>query len=490
MSSLEEIRATRLKKLQLLRDKGMNPYPVSTRTSATLAEAAENFKKLAKKKELILSGRIMALRGQGGLVFADFFDGTGKFQALIKKDELSDDLFKLWNDTVDIGDFVEARGALFLTKREEKTLLVKEWRMLTKTLRSLPEKWHGITDTEERFRKRYLDLLMNEEVRARFILRSRIVSTLRRLLDAEEFLEVETSILQELAGGANAEPFITRHNALDVDLYLRIAPELDLKKLLIGGFPKVYEIGRSFRNEGIDVTHNPEFTTVEWYEAYSDSAKQQVLVERVLKDIVESVHGKPPVTFDKNELDFGKPFTRATYFELLQRYALIPHPEKCTHDELFLKAAQLGVKSDAADSAEKIMDSIYKKAIRPKLIQPTIITEYPKNYIPLAKKKEGDETLVDAFQIVVGGLEIVKAFSELNDHLDQRERFWVQEKNKKAGDREAQPSDEAFLEALEYGMPPAGGLAISIDRMTMLLSNARNIREVIFFPMLRSKGNG
>src|SRR3989338_2362755 len=241
MSSLEEIRATRLKKLQLLRDKGMNPYPVSTRTSATLAEAAENFKKLAKKKELILSGRIMALRGQGGLVFADFFDGTGKFQALIKKDELSDDLFKLWNDTVDIGDFVEARGALFLTKR----------------VRSLPEKWHGITDTEERFRKRYLDLLMNEEVRARFILRSRIVSTLRRLLDAEEFLEVETSILQELAGGANAEPFITRHNALDVDLYLRIAPELDLKKLLIGGFPKGYERGRSLRNEGIDVTHNP-----------------------------------------------------------------------------------------------------------------------------------------------------------------------------------------------------------------------------------------
>src|SRR3989338_57593 len=452
MSSLEEIRATRLKKLQLLRDKGMNPYPVSTRTSATLAEAAENFKKLAKKKELILSGRIMALRGQGGLVFADFFYGTGKVQALIKKDKLSDDLFKLWNDTVDIGDFVEARGALFLTKREEKTLLVKEWRMLTKTLRSLPEKWHGITDTEERFRKRYLDLLMNEEVRARFILRSRIVSTLRRLLDAEEFLEVETSILQELAGGANAEPFITRHNALDVDLYLRIAPELDLKKLLIGGFPKVYEIGRSFRNEGIDVTHNPEFTTVEWYEAYSDSAKQQVLVERVLKDIVESVHGKTPATFDKT--------------------------------------AQLGVKSDAADSAEKIMDSIYKKAIRPKLIQPTIITEYPKNYIPLAKKKEGDETLVDAFQIVVGGLEIVKAFSELNDPLDQRERFWLQEKNKKAGDREAQPSDESFLEALEYGMPPAGGLAISIDRMTMLLSNARNIREVIFFPMLRSKGNG
>ncbi|HBV01782.1 MAG TPA: lysine--tRNA ligase [Candidatus Taylorbacteria bacterium] len=487
MSSLQEIRENRLKKLKLLQDKGINPYPVSTRLDATLKAATKDFAKLSKKKEISIAGRVMALRGQGGLVFADLFDGTSKFQVLLKRDELSSDLFNLWSDTVDIGDVVELCGKLFLTKRSEKTLQVKNWRMLAKSLRSLPEKWHGLTDTEERFRKRYLDLLMNEEVRNRFELRSRIVSALRRILDAEGFLEVETSILQELAGGANAEPFKTHHNALDIDLYLRIAPELDLKKLLIGGFPKVYEIGRSFRNEGIDVTHNPEFTTVEWYEAYSDSAKQQIFVEQVLKSIVENVHGKTPVLFDAHELDFGKSFAKATYFELLQRYALIPHPEKATREKLALHAAQLGVKVDSGDTSEKIMDSIYKKAIRPKLIQPTIITEYPKNYIPLAKKKEGSETMVDAFQVVVGGYEIVKAFSELNDPIDQRERFGVQEKNKNAGDREAQPSDEAFLEALEYGMPPAGGLAISIDRLTMLLSNTKNIREVIFFPTLRPR---
>jgi len=251
MSSLEEIRVTRLAKLKLLTDKGINPYPVSTRSDAPLQEASENFEKLSKKKELFLVGRVMALRGQGGLVFADLFDGTGKFQALLKKDELKEDLFTLWTDTVDIGDFVEVAGSLFVTKRDEKTLAVRSWRMLAKSLRPLPEKWHGLQDVEERFRKRYLDTLMNEEVRNRFILRSRTITLIRKLLDAEGFLEVETSMLQSLAGGANAEPFNTHHNALDIDLYLRIAPELDLKKLLVGGFSKVYEIGRSFRNEGI-----------------------------------------------------------------------------------------------------------------------------------------------------------------------------------------------------------------------------------------------
>ncbi len=487
MSSLEEIRENRLGKLKLLRDKGINPYPVSAHVDATLKEASEQFEKLSKKKSLFLAGRVMALRGQGGLMFADLFDGTGKFQALLKKDELTGDLFSLWGDTVDIGDVVEVSGTLFLTKRNEKTLQVKEWRMLAKSLRPLPEKWHGLTDTEERFRKRYLDLLMNEEVRNRFMLRSRVVTILRKLLDAEGFLEVETSMLQSLAGGANAEPFKTHHHALDIDLCLRIAPELDLKKLLIGGFPKVYEIGRSFRNEGIDVTHNPEFTSVEWYEAYSDGAKQQAFVEKILRNIVKEVYGKTAMTFDGNELDFEKPFARATYFELLQRYALIPHPEKATHAGLSLKAAQLGVKTDPAESVEKIMDGIYKRVVRPKLIQPMFVIDYPKNSIPLAKGKEGSSELVDAFQLVAGGMELVKAFSELNDPIDQRERFSMQEKNKKAGDREAQPNDETFVEALEYGMPPAGGVGIGIERLVMLLSNVKNIREVIFFPTLRPK---
>ncbi len=487
MASLEEIRSARLKKLELLKERDVNPYPVSTDTCANLAEVSSDFEKLAKKKSITIAGRVMSLRGQGGLVFADLFDGTGKFQTLLKKDETGEEMFAFWSSTVDIGDFVEVTGTLFVTKRNEKTLQAKEWRMLSKSLRPLPEKWHGLQDVEERFRRRYLDLLMNEEVRNRFILRSRIVSTLRGLLDADGFLEVETSILQPLAGGANAEPFQTRHHALDINLYLRIAPELDLKKLLIGGFPRVYEIGRSFRNEGIDVTHNPEFTTIEWYVAYSDAKRERERVERVMKAIVSKVLGKSTFTFDGKEIDFEKPFAVVTYFEILQRYALIANPEKATRDELALKATQLGVKVDTADSSEKIMDNIYKKAVRPKLIQPTFIVGYPKNYIPLAKGDEKNPALVDAFQVVIGGMEMVKGFSELNNPVEQRARFTREEESKKAGDKEAQPSDEVFLEALEYGMPPAGGLAISIDRMTMLLSNVKNIREVLFFPTLRPK---
>ncbi|MDO8620346.1 MAG: lysine--tRNA ligase [bacterium] len=486
MASLDEIRATRLAKLKLLQDKGLNPYPVSARMDVTLREATEGFPKLLKKKELYLVGRVMALRGQGGLVFADLFDGTGKFQALLKKDEIGDELFDLWSTTVDIGDFVEVAGTLFLTKRNEKTLQVKKWRMLSKSLRPLPEKWHGLTDVEERFRKRYLDTLMNEEVRNRFILRSRIISALRASLDKEGFLEVETSMLQSLAGGASAEPFTTHHNALDINLNLRIAPELDLKKLLIGGYPKIYEIGRSFRNEGIDVTHNPEFTTIEWYEAYSDAERERAFIEKMFRALVKQVKGEMTITFDGATVDFEKPFSVLTYFEALQRYALIPTPEKATLDELSLKAKQLGVSVAPSDSAQKIMDSIFKKAVRPKLLQPTYVISYPKGMIPLAKEEEKGGG-IDAFQFYAGGLELIKAFSELNDPIEQARRFNTEEGNRKVGDKEAQPNDKDFVEALEYGMPPAGGVGMGIERLMMLLSDVKNIREVIFFPTLRPK---
>lgn len=454
----------------------------------SLAEAAESFSKLSKKKSLALAGRIMLLRPQGGLIFFTFDDGTGRFQGLIKKDSADTGIFDLFSRVVDIGDFVEVHGKFFLTKRKEKTIEVKSWRLLSKSLRPLPEKWHGLQDVEERFRKRYLDLLMNEEVRTRFVLRSRMVKALRGLLDQEGFLEVDTSMLQPLAGGANALPFVTRHNALGIDLYLRVAPELDLKKLLVGGLPKIYEIGRSFRNEGVDATHNPEFTTVEWYEAYSSAERQRAFVERTVKAVVKEAVGDKKVVFDGNQIDFGKPFATVRYFELLQRYALITDPAKISRGEIALKAAQLGVKVEPADGVEKIMDGIYKKTCRPKLIQPAFIIDYPKNYIPLAKKKDGDDTLVDAFQLVAGGMEIAKAFSELNDPIDQRERFSTQEKNREAGDKEAQPNDELFLESLEYGCPPAGGVGIGLDRLTMLLTDAKNIKEVILFPTLRPKG--
>jgi len=488
MASLEEIRATRLAKLNALKARGLNPYPTSVARDHELAEISDIFASYVEKgTSLSLVGRVMSLRPHGGLLFFTFNDGTGSFQGLLKRDEMDAPVFDLFSETVDVGDFIEVTGTLFLTKRNEKTLKVASWKMLAKALRQLPEKWHGLQDVEERFRRRYLDTLMSPEVKDRFILRSRIVSTLRKLLDKEGFLEVETPMLQSLAGGASAEPFKTHHNALDIDLYLRIAPELYLKKLMVGGFPKVYEIGRDFRNEGIDTTHNPEFTMAEWYESYSNASAQQKFVEKTLKLLVKAVAGSSKVIFDGNEIDFSKRFSVISYFDLLKRYALVPNPETVTFTELKLKAEQMGVRAEEGDTVEKLMDSVYKKVCRPKLIQPTFIVDYPVNYLPLAKRRENDPALVDAFQLIVGGLELVKAFSELNDPLDQRERFLEQDKNRAAGDKEAQQSDEEFLEALEYGMPPAGGVGIGIDRLAMLLGNTKNIREVILFPTLRPR---
>jgi len=488
MASLEEIRNTRLAKLEKLKKEGKNPFPISVTRDYTLLDAQESFEAISAKKGTVhLVGRIMSLRPQGGLTFFNLFDGTATFQGLIKKEEIKEEDFNLFSETVDIGDFIEVGGLLFATKRQEKTLLVKSWKMAAKSLRPLPEKWHGLQDVEERFRKRYLDTLMSEEVRNRFITRSLVIREIRSFLDKEGFLEVETPMLQHIAGGASAEPFKTHHNALDVDLYLRIAPELYLKKLLIGGFPKVYEIGRNFRNEGIDMTHNPEFTMLEYYESYSNKNEQMKFAEKFLKALVKKIFKKTSVTHESATINFGKKFNSISYFDLLRRFALISHPESITFPEIKIKASQLGVSIGEGDTLEKIMDNIYKKVCRPKLVQPTFIVDYPVNYLPLAKKSIENPNVVDAFQLVVGGTEIVKAFSELNDPIDQKERFENQDKNKAAGDREAQTTDEEFIEAMEHGMPPAGGVGIGIDRLTMLLTDTKNIREVILFPTLRPK---
>ena len=487
MASFEELRGVRLEKLKALKEAGINPYPIKTARDFSLRETIDNFSELLEKRAVAVVGRVMSLRPQGGLIFFNLDDGTGRLQGLLKRDELKETDFDLFEKTVDVGDFVSIKGDLFLTKHSEKTVKVLAWQMLAKSLRPLPEKWHGLQDVEERFRHRYLDILMNEEVRNRFRARSKIVAELRSILDTAGFLEVETSMLQPLAGGANAEPFRTHHNALDMDLYLRIAPELDLKKLLIAGFPKVYEIGRNFRNEGIDQTHNPEFTTVEWYEAYSDAEKQMVFVESVIRDIVKVVLWKTSFVFGGNEINLGKEFARVRYFDLLKQYGGVENPEMADVTELERRALALGAKPEEGKTREKLLDVVYKRAVRPKLIQPTFISEYPKNYIPLAKKKDGSDENVDAFQLVIGGYELVKAFSELNDPIDQCERFDAQEKQKMAGDAEAQPSDESFLEALEYGMPPSAGVGLSIDRISMLLTDAKNIKEVIFFPTLRPR---
>ena len=488
MASLEEIRNERKKKLTNLIDAGVNPYPIKTSRNKDIASLVKDFPKLVKgKKSLVIAGRVLSKRGQGGLVFIDLNDGTGKIQSLFKKDELAVKDFTLFEETVDLGDIIEVRGGLFLTKRGEKSILVKKWTMLSKSLRPLPDKWHGLADVEERFRRRYLDSLMSPEVKERFIIRSKTISSLRANLDKANFLEVETPMLQPVPGGATAKPFKTHHNTLGLDLFLRVSPELYLKQMLVGGFTKIYEVSRNFRNEGIDQTHNPEFTMLEFYQAYSCASDQQKFVEKLLQQVLKNITGQSTFNYGKDQIDFSTPFKRVSYFDLLKRYALIQDPETIPDDKLLLKTKQLGVKVGKGDSREKILDNIYKKTCRPKLIQPTFVEDYPVNYLPLAKRLTNNPNLVDAFQLVIAGIELVKAFSELNDPLDQRERFSNQEKMRQAGDDEAQHKDEAFLEALEYGMPPAGGVGIGIDRLVMLLTNTTNIKEVIFFPTMRPK---
>ncbi len=489
MASIDEIRATRLAKLNLLVSKGINPYPIESHQDYTCAEAVEKFDEVSKsEKSVYMVGRIISIRAQGKIVFFHFNDGTGKFQALLKSGEpVSVENFELFEQAFDIGDFVEVKGTLFLTKKEEKTILVEEVRMLAKSLRPLPEKWHGLSDVEERFRKRYLDLVSNPEVKERFIVRSKVVSAIRAFLDKEGYLEAETPVLQPQYGGATAEPFNTHHNALDLNLFLRISDELYLKRLLVGGFPKVYEISKDFRNEGIDMTHWPEFTMLEYYEAYSDAEKQRAFVEEMMKSLSKIVSDNGVITFEDKEIDFNKKFVVKKYADAVSEFTKLKDPLNTPHAELLEEAERVGAKVNPADSSVKIIDGIFKKAVRPNLWEPTFLVDYPIDYLPLTKKKEDNPRLVDAFQFYAGGIELVKAFSELNDPLDQRARFEGQEKVLEKGEKDAQRLDEDFLEAMEYGMPPAGGVGIGIDRLVMLLTNTKNIKEIIFFPTIRPK---
>ncbi len=487
MASIEEIKNTRLEKLKALQAKGLNPYPTKTERDSDLLEASEGFEKLSKKKSVALAGRVMSLRPQGGLIFFTLDDGSGRFQGLIKKDDIGEEEFNFFSRVADIGDFISAEGTLFLTKRNEKTILVKSWQMLAKSLRPLPEKWHGLQDVEERFRRRFLDILMSSEVKERFILRSKMVSEIRNFYNEAGYIEVETPRLQTLAGGATAEPFVTHHNALDIDFHLTIAQELYLKELLIGGFSKVYEIGRKFRNEGIDATHNPEFTMLESNEAYSDASGQRDFIEKLFKHIVKKLFKKSVIFYNGQEIDFGGDFAVISFYDLLKRHALISNPETVSREEIVLTARQLGVEITEKESLEKILDNIYKKICRPKLISPTFIIDYPVSFNPFAKRKEDNPKLIDRFQLVIGGIELVNAFSELNNPIDQKDRYLEQDNKKASGERDISPSDKNYLEAMEYGMPPNGGIGIGIDRFAMLLTGAKNIKEVILFPTLRPK---
>jgi len=488
MSSLEELRAERLKKLEILKTKGYNPFPVHTDRTCDCATAVNDFDVLTGDgRTVTLAGRVMALRGQGKLMFADIDDGSGHIQVLVKHDNMQTDDFTLFAETVDIGDMIACTGILALSQRGEKSIEAVSWKMLAKSLRPLPDKWHGLKDTEERFRKRYLDTLSSSEVKKRFETRARLVSALRRFLDDTGYMEVETPMLQSLAGGALAQPFITHHNALDTDMYLRIAPELYLKQLLIGGYPKVYEIGRNFRNEGIDVTHNPEFTMLEFYEAYADATSQMAYVEQLIRTVMVSVMGTSDIVHEEETISLAEPFAAVSFKELFAEYADMDDPFGMPEDALLAKAYEFGVVVKKGEGREKILDGIYKKRCRPHLSAPTFLVEYPKAFSPFAKEEEDNPSMIDRFQLVIGGLEIVNAFSELNDPLEQRARFEEQEVKRTGGDEDISPKDEEFLEAMEYGMPPAGGVGVGIDRLVMLATGTRNIREAILFPTLRPR---
>lgn len=481
IKALRKIRLDKLKKLRLLEK---NPFPSTSERTHTISDALANFEELSKKETRITcAGRIRSIREHGGSTFFHFEDATGSIQGYLKRDVVGSETYAFFQNIFDIGDIAEFSGTLFVTKRGEKTLLVSDFRMLAKALLPLPDKWHGLRDVEERFRKRYLDLLMNKEVKQKFVTRSLLVKNLRSFLYQEGFLEVETPILQQIPGGARAKPFKTRLNALDMDLYLRIAPELYLKKLLVGGFEKIFEIGRVFRNEGMDATHNPDFTMIELYAAWRDYVWMMEFTERMLRTISRETLSSLSCVYGEWNIDLAKPFARIRFDELVKKYTGIDI-WRASNEELraYLKAHPVAMDKEATRA--NIIDELYKEFCRPHLVDPTFVTHLPIELNPFAKASENDPRTADRFQLVVGGIELVNAFSELNDPIEQQERLTQEVKDYK---KDAKRVDKSFIEALEYGMPPAAGMGMGIDRLAMLFTNSHSVREVILFPTMRPK---
>ena len=484
---MEELTKNRFEKLEKIKSSGQNPYPLKTKRTDTISQVLDNFSYFSRiKKEIVLAGRIRSMRIHGSLTFFHFEDGSAKIQCLLRKDKLGEKGYQFFLENFDLGDFIEIRGTLMKTKTGEKTIEAADFRMLAKSLLPLPEKWHGLKDIEERFRKRYLDLIFNKEVKNKFEIRSKIIKEIRNFLDKEGFIEVETPILQPLYGGAKARPFKTHLNALDIDLYLRIAPELYLKRILIGGFEKIYEIGKCFRNEGVDKHHNPDFTIMELYWAYADYKDLMKLVESLFLKLMTKIFKKKKIKYQGQEIKFKTPWQRIEFFDLLKKYAGINY-EEINREEIFKKAEGMRLLISESASKVEIADEIFKKNCRPRIIQPTFIIHHPAGFQPLAKSLEDNPQKLANFQLIISGVELINAFSELNDPLEQRKRFEEQEKLYQSGFEEAQRSDEEFLEALAYGMPPAAGLGLGVDRLVMLLTNSSTLREVIFFPTMRPK---
>jgi len=446
---ITNIRKTRLEKLAAIKRAGIDPYPIKIKRTHSIEQVLNDFERLSRSKtKLSLVGRIRSIREHGGSTFLHFEDGTAKIQAYLKRDKVGVENYRFFSANFDVGDFIEISGVLFKTKRGEKTIEAVGFKILAKSLLPLPEKWHGLKDVEERFRKRYLDLMMNPEIREKFEMRSKIIEELRRILSGQGFLEVETPILQPIPGGALAKPFKTHLNTLKLDLYLRVAPELYLKKLLIGGWEKIYEIGRCFRNEGMDAHHNPDFTMLELYWAYQDRDGLMEFVEETIVDLLKKIKKTQQISYQGEKINFKTPWRRIKFKDLVK-------------------------KTKGAD-----LDELFKEACRKKIIQPTFVIDHPVGMTILAKAKPEQPQEAHRFQLVVGGIEIINGFSELNDPLEQEKRF-------RAAKIETERKDKDFLEALQYGMPPAAGLGIGIDRLVALLTDVHSLREAILFPTMR-----
>ncbi|NIR50474.1 lysine--tRNA ligase [candidate division KSB1 bacterium] len=496
LEDLNQVMQNRREKLERLREIGVNPYPYKFRRTHS-SRAILNDADKVMGKNVSVAGRLMSIRGHGKASFAHAIDSEGKIQIYVRKDQVGDKNYEVF-ELLDIGDIIGISGEVFVTRTGETTIKVSDLQLLSKTLRPLPivkEKVEGeekvvydqFADLEQRYRQRYVDLVVNPDVRKVFETRAKIISTMRKFLDDKGYLEVETPILQPIYGGASARPFVTHHNTLDIDLYLRIADELYLKRLIVGGFDGVYEISKDFRNEGMDRFHNPEFTMMELYVAFEDYHFMMDLVEEMISSIANEVLGTSKLSHHGEEIDLSPPWRRAKLFDLVKEYTGKNLYGKNLED-LRKAAEDLDVKTETFWREGKLIDEIFSERVEPHLVQPTFVTDYPVELSPLAKRHRDDPRLVERFEPFLTGREIGNAFSELNDPLDQRERFLAQKQLADLGDEEAQMLDEDYLRALEYGMPPTAGLGIGIDRLVMLFTDQPSIRDVIFFPQMRPEG--
>lgn len=492
MEDLSVVMRERMQKAETLENDGVALYPngydvphhIKDLVEASQGKSAQELE-ADQSVSYTIAGRIIAIRSFGKSIFMHMMDADGKLQLYLQQNHLGKDLYALAKK-LDIGDIVRVSGPLFLTRTEELTLAVKDLVLLNKNLRPLPEKYHGLKDVEVRYRQRYVDLIVNEDVRETFRKRARIVQTIREFLSARGFLEVETPMMQAVPGGATAKPFKTHHNALDMDLYLRIAPELYLKRLLVGGFERVFELNRNFRNEGISTQHNPEFTMVEFYQAYATYQDLMTLTEELLVAVAEAVNGGSlQVEYQGQVIDLTPPWKRYSLMDAVVELGRVPRSSLEDPQEIVQVAKSLGVPVERFEGHGKLLTKIFDEVVEPQLIQPTFISHYPLEVSPLSRKNDADPTVTDRFELFMVGREMANAFSELNDPRDQRERFSAQLEARRAGDEEAHYMDDDYIRALEYGMPPAAGEGIGIDRMVMLFTDSPSIRDVILFPHLR-----